>query len=84
MIDYYGIWSVCILHIDAEGAYFEILSSWTLKTLKPRLVLFKCTHLDSHQINSLLKEPSDEGYKYHKLKKDMLAIHNSKGCAPLN
>jgi len=84
MIDYFGIWSACILHIDAEAAYFEILSSWTFKILKPRLVLFECTHLDYHQINSLLKVPSDEGYKHQELKKGMLAIHNTDGCAPLN
>jgi len=63
-----------LLHIDAEGYDFKVLSQVDFSKYKPSVVLFENKHLPEHEViqaECLLK---DEGYKWISLKGDHLCL----------
>jgi FkbM family methyltransferase len=73
LLDKYSISNVDLLHIDAEGADFTILSQLDLNLFTPTIILFEhkhLTYLSKRKIISLL----ESRYKLYNLGDDVLAI----------
>jgi len=69
----YNVKKVDLLHIDAEGHEYKILSTINFKTIRPRIIFYEHCNLgmDREKCRKLLK---DNGYSFIELVNDTLAF----------
>ena len=81
LIERHGVRRVDLLHIDAEGADFTILSRFPFASMMPRVVLFEHKHLRPEQRTQAAELLASHGFRLTEVYGDTLAVREA-GAAP--
>ena len=68
-----GLQRIDVLHIDAEGHDFKVLSSLDFDRIKPRIILIEHKHLSESDRQSLFELLGRWGYRVRQFQSDLLA-----------
>ncbi|MHC4885189.1 MAG: FkbM family methyltransferase [Planctomycetota bacterium] len=73
LFDRQGLAGIDLLHIDAEGADFEILRQLDLERFRPRVIIYERVHLSEEEVNRSIRFLRSS-YELFNLETDILAV----------